>query len=270
LIPCKWKNAPVKYLIRCRYDEQDAPDYIVYIDFQDDINWCHDGNEVHDPTLERPVARTIEGYESVLTEIALLEMKVRNWDTSIKFQVNRLLGEIIAQAFSNQETEGLINEARRFIEIQHAEISRAWILRYSFVATLFIAGLSFSAFLVLDHELVILNHTDWWILCLLATGMGGIGAFYSVLARAGKMRYDGALEVMLHRYDAWARISTGAISGFISPFIIKMELLLPAIFTESNIASILMLAFIAGVSERLVPNIVLMVEKSEPSQTTPL
>jgi len=269
-IPCKWKDEKVKYLIRYRHDEKDSPDFIVYIDFQDDINWSHDGNTSNNSPSELPTTQITEGIEKTLTEVALLEMKVQNWDTSIKYQVKRLLGEIIVQAFSNRETEELIKEAKQFIAVKHIEISRAWILRYSFMATLLSTGLVFFAFLALDHKFVILNHVDWLTLCLLATGMGGIGAFYSILARAGNMHYNGMLEKMLHKYEAWARIATGAISGLFSPFIVKMEVLLPTIFTESNVASVLALAFIAGVSERLVPSIISMVERSEPSQTTPL
>ncbi|MDR3109515.1 MAG: hypothetical protein LBU65_07505 [Planctomycetaceae bacterium] len=259
-IPEKWLAEPIKYLIRSCVDEPEVFDFVVYIDYQDDINWATGDTKQTGDETDKQGANTWKpsNIEWVLTEVSSLEMSVTNWDTDIRFQVNRLLGEIIVKAFCSQPKEGIqktLEETKNFILAKKAEVSRMWIIRYAFLTTC----LCFAGAIVAFYW----SSSLLWLLA----GIGCVGAFYSILMRLGKFNYDSMSEKRAHFYEAASRIVVGGISGLVSLWVIKAGIILPTFFNESNEASLLLFAFVAGASERLLPGIISVVENTNKKET---
>lgn len=196
----------------------------------------------------------------ILSRIARGEINVRNWNTDLKLQVKRLLGEAIVRVLSDDEEDAnkMCDYAEWFIKKKTPEVSRYWIITFSFWATYTLVGLSFFIFLYAHRPDC--PYKDHVMPLAIAMAFGGLGAFFSLLTRSGKYNYDSMSEKTLHCLEAMGRIAAGVISGVMAFILVKLEIIFPSMFTVSCLYSVSAIAFVAGFSERFIPRIILSIE----------
>jgi hypothetical protein len=98
--------------------------------------------------------------------------------------------------------------------------------------------------------------------------MGALGAGFSLIVRIGSFPADPAAGRNLHTREALARFFVGIMGAFVAYLALGTKQLLPA-FTDASIASLLLVAFVAGTSERFVPNLISRVEGGAETPKTP-
>jgi hypothetical protein len=87
--------------------------------------------------------------------------------------------------------------------------------------------------------------------------VGGLGAFLSIASRSTKIALDARAGFIIHVTEGLARIITGIFGGALLVLVTKGGVAFHALKTAGNsLAALLAFALIAGISERLIPNLV--------------
>ena len=85
-------------------------------------------------------------------------------------------------------------------------------------------------------------------------GTGCVGALFSILFNLQKINFDSMSERHLHIYEASSRILIGGIAGIVALLLTNVGLL--AANFQDSLSAVLLMAFIAGASERFLPGII--------------
>ena len=248
--PDDWKELPIKYLVRFRIA---APHYIVFIGPDYYLDWRTDPKSQELSTKEDESSFS---FRKILNDAACLEVSVENWDSDLKLSIKRMIGEAIANGLEGDfdgATEALA-KVRELIEQKRPEVSKSWIFEYSLRCTVvsfavcLILSLLFGAFL--DEMFPTLWHVPAVI------GAGCIGALYSILFNLRKYNFDSMSERQLHAWEAGSRVFIGGVAGLLALLLVNVEIIFSSVDFHNNLSAYLLVAFVAGVSERLVPGII--------------
>lgn len=85
---------------------------------------------------------------------------------------------------------------------------------------------------------------------------GCLGAFFSILCKAGKLEYDCEAGVFLNILEVVSRFFAAAISAYLAGQLFEADLLFTALKSTQVSSVVPLIYFVAGFSERLVPSIV--------------
>jgi hypothetical protein len=97
----------------------------------------------------------------------------------------------------------------------------------------------------------------------IGTLCGSIGALLSVATRGDRLHLDANAGSWIHKMEAISRIGAGMAGAAFVAVAIKSGILLGGIqFQGNNLALLLAFCMTAGMSERLVPNLVKKIDKS--------
>lgn len=148
-----------------------------------------------------------------------------------------------------------LSEADAFIRSRKAEIGRRWYIEGSTVGIV-------SIILIIAYLIT----SDWMTetaseLATLAC-FGAVGAYLSTLHRITGFPWDPSAGRTLHYYESIARLITGFIGGLLIVIAAKAGVLFsfPADASDTQFWFAAIASFVAGISERLVPNFVQRIE----------
>lgn len=167
--------------------------------------------------------------------------------------ISRMLGSALSVAFRKSKEDDLastFNGARKFILSQTDAYLRI---------RLFLASL-FSTTIVLLFLFVAHKAYDANAVYIFGTGAGILGAMVSALQRNNKITIDPYGSILGLYSESISRLLIGTIFGLFVVICAKSELAL-APFKE-NIYAIICFSFIAGFTERFVPDLMSTVTKS--------
>jgi hypothetical protein len=170
-----------------------------------------------------------------------------------------LIADGVARALERDRDAAFLSLdlASKYVKARLGEKARGWYLIASAVL----------AFLAAVSPIVVWQHAcDGDETCLsygripaYCVGMGVLGACVSIIIRLGKLDVDPEAGRALNLGEACARIATGGIAGFLLFLAVRSKLVAPALLDGST-AGLMLLAFAAGASERLVPSLIQTVE----------
>lgn len=152
----------------------------------------------------------------------------------------RLLGNALAAELDMAEmvANQTLQMAEQFLKQRTTEISRCWLLLSAFVAALF-SWMLWQWFFPKDFIF-----------------FGCLGAFFSILCKAGKLEYDCEAGVFLNILEVVSRFFAAAISAYLAGQLFEADLLFTALKSTQVSSVVPLIYFVAGFSERLVPSIV--------------
>ncbi len=181
-----------------------------------------------------------------------------------------LRGEALALLLDADDPDlahGMLDRAHEYYVAVSSEVSRIVTL-YSTLAGAVVCGLAAIALSVLGGGSDAPAETDASSLgvwaALAATPLGGVGAFASTAARLGKMKLDPTAGRRLIVAESVARILVGVIAALIFTLAIQSDFVLGALSeTRASTALLLLVALLAGASERALPSIVRRFDDSQ-------
>ncbi|UDQ98938.1 hypothetical protein AAEX28_02340 [Lentisphaerota bacterium WC36G] len=237
--------------------------FVIGIDNEYDIDWESTGE------FEKEIIKNEyrDKIDHILNEIALKEIRIsKKWPKDVLIQSKRIIGESLARVFSFQYESALkvLKQADQFIADKSIEVARYWTLISSFktVVTIIAIGL-----VCLFFKPLFLQYFSENVYRGLINGCcGSLGAFLFVLLNLGKLNVNSTSDKTLHTASGISRILIGLFSGFFIGIVIKSGLFL-SIFKDNYLA-IHALAFMAGISETLVPSIISKIESKNIKEST--
>jgi hypothetical protein len=228
--------------VKIKYIVEKCIGSIVYIDVNNEINWCLD------------YAITTEAAD-VLSEIAILEAKSEFLSGS-KYEMSckRLLAEALARTLCWNDTTAsrkLINEVLPYIEQRNRELAKQWFYGAAYKAVLVLLVVFLASLFVREYHVFAASDI------FLSGVVGGVGALMSMVTRTSKIRINAQEGEAAHILDGVSRIVAGCIGGFFISLLVKSGLIFGGvIFNGKEQYLTLALALVAGSSERFVPSLI--------------
>lgn len=232
-----------KFLIQYSMDSSKKSGYIVFIDFEDNIDWVDKRDENYwdpDSSLKRDIW---------LANLNAAECQpCTNLSETDKLQFKKLLGGGYLLALQKQfdGIQTIIDESLSFVRARNNEATRKLFLRYSSIVTLLVVlMMCVNQFLC-----------QWKLSWISGISMGVLGAYVSIWLRYGRLTFTGLSSKCLHFLEAFSRLFIGAIFALVALCSIKCGLLLSHLDQGSELYSFMIIGFAAGFSERFIPSLV--------------
>lgn len=232
-------------------DEQDDS-FLVFLDAELDVDWISKSD------MSPGAAKCVSFAESIgarrcghLPREQVLEFK-------------RLVGQAIVNGIREEAEQSckLAEDAAEFLKDRTVERSRSWTLTS---AHIFVLVFSVILALLIDASsgIPLLQTTDRGLLWLAIQG-GIIGAYLSVVQKAGRGEWDAAAGRLLHHIEVFTKLFAGGTLGFIA-FALSRSIHAPpslkGIVPDGY--SALLLGVAAGLFERQIPKMISTYSNSE-------
>lgn len=237
-----------KYLIK------KTDDYIIYIDFCNDIDWidCRDLNKY--PSVW--TKENIDAFNAYTARLDQLQsMPSLNLDEKAILTYKKMLGTAYCLAFEANfaRIEQIITDATTFLNNRNKEKSRQFFLEFSLVVTLL-------SLIVYCWQIQI-SHVEHSIWCH-SIFFGICGSFVSIWTRYGKLSYTGLSSRRLHYLEAFSRQLVGALFAVVALLAMRCGLVFSG-EADKDIYAVMLISFVAGFSERFVPSLMERIVKDE-------
>lgn len=218
------------------------PQYCIYITQKNAITWWHSRSSVESVKLAQA---EFENTNSMAKQCL---------NESYSEAIASKLGAALSMAFSKdnpQEIKACFDEVKDFVAAKVQSHLKLWLFfTNAITSTLFIAiacGLS-----------LMLPHLHQYLLC---AGAGVIGSMVSSLQRNKTIETDGYISNYGLYCESISRLIIGASFGVLVLLGVISDLFLPLI--KGNLQAIICMSFIAGFSERFVPDLIDGVTKKQ-------
>ncbi len=241
----KWGVLNLKHLIL------ETKDFIVFIDNSEDLDWITT-DDYDEKGPEIPAK-----HNEILNTVALLECKpIIHLSDKNRLNYKRLLGESLARSLEHdyKKAADILGQAEHYLVERGKELSRRWYLSRAgnTSAIIFTAGLILWVFR--DYSTMVLGYTVF--ITSLSVIAGGLGALLSIIFRMGNESLDCLSGKDLHELESMYRIVAGMLSAFLASLLVRMEIFVPVFSKTSHLEiAIIVVGFIAGMSERFAPSI---------------
>ena len=217
-------------------------EFIVYIDTDNNLQWINQPREDAAWIVAR--AMDLEAHAGFMREVG-----GRSGVTQLR-TAKRLIGQgVIAMlgGSARLEAESVFTTAQQFIESRAKETSRLWF---------FLPFIILAVFSALGVLIFAFNHCTrpFWsaVTCSLA---GGLGAFLSrCLADRSLLPCDANAGRRTHVLEAFLRWAVGLGGGVVIWLMVHGQILLQGLDAKASApVALLLLALLAGASERFLP-----------------
>lgn len=237
-----------KYLIGMSFDPDAEKEdgYIVFIDFQNDIDYVDCRN------LDESTQKLQNKFIAKLQHAEATQCKHLPENQQLDFKRMLGVGYIHVLNENYDEVENLISEALTYLKRRNREYSRELFLKSGLPAALTAS--------LMGLFLYFQNNYDPWIFGIL---FGILGAFVSIWTRYGKVQFTGQAHSLLHILECYSRILIGSIFAVVAMVAIDCELILPDIASSERLYAFILASFIAAFSERFIPSIVERITKED-------
>lgn len=237
-----------KYLIDIQWNPEESSDngYIVFIDFQNDLDYidCRELDEKTQSEQNHWIAKLQHAEAS----------QCKHLPESQQMDFKRMLGVGYKHALCGNfdDIQQVIDEAKEYLKKRNKEYSRELFLKSGLPA-----AISGSIIGLIGY---FFDYRDPWIYGIL---FGILGAFVSIWTRYGKIQFTGQAHNLLHILECYSRILIGTIFAVIAMVAIQCQLILPQISDKEKLYSFIIASFIASFSERFIPSIVERITKDD-------
>ncbi|MDD5058262.1 MAG: hypothetical protein PHQ60_10340 [Sideroxydans sp.] len=226
---------------------------LVYIDTNLEIQWTHSDD-----------VKTDDDFGLVLNRVSYLESRARFiTDKECLLSIKRQIAEGIAR-YLDFLSYKLSKEIHDIVEIEiealNKKISWSWYFDAAYGLALICLVLWGMLWLLRDYISPNIGRVGFEV--LLGGLIGAIGAIISIVSRGDAINLDANAGKTIHLTEGTARIIVGIAGASFVTLAFKGGVLLSGMkFSGSQLAVLLVLAIVAGASERLVPSLIGKVEK---------
>ena len=219
--------------------------YIVWIDPDFDIDWIC--NQQLSP----------ESRTCVSIAEAVGARRCKHLPREQVLELKRLVGQAIVSAIEGQaeQSRKLALDAEKFLKDRTVERSRSWTLTSAHIFVIIFSLIVLVPFFRLQAASN--SQTADSLLLLLAIQGGIVGAYLSVLQKAGTGQWDAAAGRMIHHIEVMTKLIAGGIFGGLAFALCRSVHAPPSlkgIVPDSY--SALVFGFAAGFIERLIPKMI--------------
>lgn len=247
--------------VACQYLVYDSSAFIVYLDKELDV-WAK-----MSPAWKAAHAQCDCRFNEIMNNEAELESvpnRHQPYETRLTFK--KMIGNAVACALQEDFgcAQSMLNKAREYIVKRNVEVARLWQLK---TVLWLLLGPLLVVFVATGCRTCIEDLFGSTVLLLLLAGaVGGFGAFLSIIYKLGTSNPSSESPRILHVLEALARIIAGVMGGCLIAVAMKTGVVLSLLLkTESPTLALYLGAFVAGVSEKLVPSFVKHIEdEAEP------
>lgn len=254
-------------------------DYFVFLDEDLYVHWYYTANYVE--------AGFADDYGDIVSREANLEAtsslllkkqkprrerqgrRIETKGTQLEV-FRRLLGESIARLLDDRWTKdgkkpnnarAMLDKAELFLRERSRERARIWYLSSTLVTAMLMLAGALVLWVNRTRVLTFLGVEASFIEVMLGAAMGSLGALLSVLRRSDDLKIDVSAGARVHYFEGAMRVLFGAMAGLLFALAIKSNILLGAINRSERATTILLvIAIVAGVSERLLPSLITQLE----------
>jgi hypothetical protein len=236
--------------------------YVVWLDKNGDVDWRTT------PQWDKKLDAEFKNGElsAVLNQVAELHSyPVRRLTDRKKRSFRVMIGEGLARAFEfdPKNAKEMLTKAGEYALTRNQELARIWYLGAATIATGFVAFFALVGWLLRD-DINLIFGTEASRLGFLSCA-GAFGSLFSIISRVGRADLDPASGRTLHLVEGCARIVIGVLGSAIVLLAMKVGLIL-SMLNEKGTSALLLVALVAGASERLVPTVIKQVESSAASK----
>lgn len=204
-------------------------EFIVFINHDINVDWKT--SDEYDKTGPADVQR----HNEIMNYASRIEfIPSSRHDLDIRVNFKSMIGEAIARSFDHDYENAwkMLKDAEEYIRERNAEKSRYWYLSASGMTALSISVVGYIGW-YFRHDLVPALGPTAFFLSLSGTA-GAPGALFSVIMRLGKTKMNPDAGKNLHYWEGFYRVVAGCISALLRATAVKLELLIPGIFTNNS------------------------------------
>jgi hypothetical protein len=229
-------------------------EFVVYLDEELTTQWWL----VHElPEYAGPVLNRVAELEAIPIDFL---------PRSVQRSFRALVAEGVARMFDEKgvsSAEAIHALAESYIRARLTEQARSWYLNAALLGFVIFGGIMGCIEVVYRSGAgVMADSARRFLLCL---GMGAVGASFSLVTRIGSFPADPAAGRALHMREALARILVGVVGAFVGFLAMGTKQFFQSLGAE--LPGLLLVSFVAGTSERFVPNLVGRVDGSNKDAT---
>lgn len=233
--------------------------FVVFLDAKLETYWWATGEHAN--------ARK-QGFRAVLNRVAELEavpIAVLKPEQIRAFRT--LVAEGVARALDEDDVssaQAVHDKAERYVNARLSEMSRAWYLEVALFGAALL-GIAMGALAILRSMGSVSGDAPDVALSILG---GALGSAFSLMMRAGGLSLDPGAGYRLHVCEAMARLMSGALSGMLVILLVSSGQFIPML-KDANLATMVLLCIVSGVSERFVPSLISQLENTVVQAATP-
>ena len=229
--------------------------YIVFLDAESELDWMttDEYDERHEKTrTER---------EKILSKVEAMQHRpaVRYLAKRLKKDFHWMLAETWVYALNDEFSlaNSYLLDVKNYLESRNHEICRRWQILFSFLFAFIFSIIFVVLFVNADTISESFQITVPHIKEFCYTVFGGLGALFSILCKTGNTAYNCESGRALNALEIFCRIFAGLISAFIAFHLFELDLVFSAFKTQDHITAVrIIICFISGFSERLVPSLI--------------
>jgi hypothetical protein len=239
-------------------DSETEYDFIVFIDTDLDIDW------INNTRMDQKIEKAVSYAESIGAK------RCKHMPREQILEFKRLIGQSIVIAFQGEtgQSISLAEGASQFLKQRTVERSRSWTL---VAAHFFLIILSAVLFKVSNGFDSLANRQtlDLSFLCLAIQG-GFVGAYLSIIQKAGRGEWDAAAGREIHYIEVFTKLLAGGVLGSIA-FALSQSVHAPPSLKDitPDGYSLFIFSVAAGLFERLIPKMISSYTKSEKTPNEP-
>jgi hypothetical protein len=223
--------------------EGNAPDdrFIVFIDHELAVDWIKRRN------LNPASAKGVSVAEAVGAR------RCKHLPREQVLELKRLVGQAVVSSIQGnlEEAAATARQASNFLKARTTERSRYWSLLSAH------SILGFAVFLLQYFWLQVNAAFDFPSVIGFGVSGGFLGAYLSLLQRAGKGEWDSAAGPWIHLVEIFTKLLAGAILGGVAIAFSGSVHAPPSLKTmASDPSSVFVLGLVAGFVERLIPRLI--------------
>lgn len=243
-----WPDYPIRYLILS------TNDFIVFLDNELDVDWST--SEQFDQRWDD--SQKQKGH--VLNRVAHLHaVPVEHLNINQKLNFRRMLAEAVARVLEDDivSANEMLDSAAEFVSARNQETARVWYLSATSASTGIVVFCAVLLWCFRDYFVLAVGQT--LLNVSIGSAAGAVGAFFSILLRVGHTPLDPSAGRLLHWFEGAGRVAVGMIAAFAALLAVRIGILLP-VASNQGVVGALLVGFIAGAAERLVPTFIKRIE----------
>ena len=237
------------------------------IDKELDLDW-----EVidRDPQCTLYVNTSQKSIQKILSRISHLSaIPHKHQSESIIFQYKQMLGEALLKSFNGEifEANQLLDHANLYITERNIEQSRYWqltimffiligisLLSYFFIYNISTLKIDLKKFLAKEYSTEIKDYS-FIFLAFISSIFGIFGAVVSISQRMEKLNISHQSTLKIHFFEILFKITCSIFISLVIMILIISGQFIPKISESIGIYSIMIFAFLGGISERFVSSV---------------
>ncbi|HEY2828553.1 MAG TPA: hypothetical protein VGJ88_00440 [Thermoanaerobaculia bacterium] len=226
--------------------------YIVYLDEELYVEWSM--------AADFPLQQEFGDIANTVGHLETLSLGRLRPNQRLPFE--RLLGEAMARLIGDEDpakAREVLVHASNYLNTRSVENARSWHIGTAAIATTITSVLlAIVVFFTSDFRPIFGEATTTLVTAAL---VGPLGALLSILSRVRDLDVNPRSGSFIHRFEGVCRIVAGFLGSLLIALGVRSDLIFGFVNKQAHaFAALLVVCFVAGASERIVPSFISQIE----------